>query len=185
MMKSHFNILASIILFSLTAGQCKKDSSLKKGANQLPAVTQTGANTVGCLINGKVFIPEGYSGTGTPNPTRIFEIGLDGLPYLQIIARQYDAQRDQNGNLIIYVDSLVGMGIHKVYTAKKQIGFGSYLFPSCGILADDDVHFKSGAIEITKYDLNNGIISGLFDFKIKPADCDSLFFTEGRFDFKL
>ena len=175
-------LITTLSFMLLTLIGCKKN---EKKQEQLPPVTQTGANTIGCLVNGKVFIPEGYNGTGTPNPKRIFDIGLDGLPYLQIVARQYDDQRDVRGTLVIGIDSLVGTGTHKVYTNKKQIGFGSYLFPSCGIPPDDDVYFKSGSIEITKYDLNNGIISGVFNFKIKPSDCDTLFFTMGRFDFKL
>jgi hypothetical protein len=106
------------------------------------------------------------------------------LAYLQIDAREYD-QNGQNGSFIINIDSLIGTGMHTIYTNKKQIGFGSYLIPSCGILPDDDTQYKSGIIQITKYDLPNNIISGIFNFKIKPTNCDTLFVTDGRFDFKL
>lgn len=136
------------------------------------------------MVNSKVYIPKGYSGTGTPNPKKIFDIGLNGLPYLQIDARQYDDQKNQNGSFIINIDSLVGIGFYTIYTNKKQIGFGSYLIPACGILPNDDIQYKSGSIQVTKYDLSNGIISGLFNFKIKPSNCDTLIFTDGRFDFK-
>jgi hypothetical protein len=166
----------------LTASMCKKKPV--DPIDQLPPATQTGANTFGCLVNGKVYIPKGYSGTGTPNPKKIFATGLNGLPYLQIDARQYD-QNVQNGSFIINIDSLIGTGIYSIYTNKKQIGFGSYLIPSCGILPNDDTQYKSGIIQVTKYDLTIGIISGLFSFKIKPSNCDTLFFTDGRFDFKL
>jgi hypothetical protein len=175
-------IITAISLFILCGSSCKKNKGTIE--DQLPAATQTGANTFGCLVNGKVYIPKGYSGTGTPNPKKIFDVGLNGLPYLQIDARQYD-RNNQNGSFIINIDSLTGPNIYQIYTNKKQIGFGSQLIPSCGILPDDDIHYKSGTIQITKYDLTNGIISGIFNFKIKPSNCDTLFVTEGRFDFKL
>ncbi|MCW3074372.1 MAG: hypothetical protein JWP69_1441 [Flaviaesturariibacter sp.] len=83
------------------------------------------------------------------------------------------------------VDSLTGARSYTVYTNKKQLGFGSNLLPSCGILPNDDMQFKTGNVTITKYDLTSGIISGTFDCKIKPANCDTIFITQGRFDFKL
>lgn len=176
-------ILLLFLIPVLLAASCKKENN-PNNDDQLPPATQTGANTFGCKVNGKVYIPKGFDGTGTPNPKKIFENGLNGLPYLQINAKQYD-QTGQVGNLIIYIDSLIGTGEYKIYSHKKQIGFGSNLIPSCGILANDDTQYKSGIIQLTKYDLSAGIISGVFSFKIKPSNCDTLFFTEGRFDFKL
>lgn len=175
-------IITAITFLLLTAMSCKKNKDNQK--DQLPPITQIGANTFGCLVNGKVYIPKGYNGTGMPNLKKIFDIGLNGFPYLQIDARQYD-QNGQNGSLIINIDSLIGTGEYSIYTNKKQIGFGSYLIPACGILPNDDIQYKIGRILLTKYDLTSGIISGLFSFKIKPTNCDTLFFTDGRFDFKL
>lgn len=48
-MRHIFNLLAAVILF--TACGCSKDNLQE----QLPPATQTGANTFGCLFNGKVF----------------------------------------------------------------------------------------------------------------------------------
>ena len=116
------NILSITMLALLCAASCKKEN---KNEDQLPPATQTGANTFGCLVNGKVWIPKGFSGTGTPNPKKIFDFDSNGVPYLQIDAKQFS----QN--------------------------------------------------------IQNGIISGNFSMKIKPTNCDTLFFTNGRFDFKL
>ena len=38
--------------------------SCKKEINALPDATQTGANTAGCLIDGKAWVPRGNSGAG-------------------------------------------------------------------------------------------------------------------------
>lgn len=173
-----------ILAISSIFGSCKKDKNTTDPADQLPPATQTGANTFGCLVNGKVYIPKGSSGNGSPNPKKIYDIGLNGLPFMQIDAGQYE-QNNQIASFVISIDSLTTIGIHTVYTNKKQIGFGSTSFPNCGTLPADITQFKTGYINVTKYDIPNNIVSGIFNFKIKPDNCDTLFFTDGRFDFKL
>jgi hypothetical protein len=179
-------LLLFIIACTNIFAACKKDKNTTDTVDQLPPATQIGANTFGCLVNGKVYIPKGSSGNGSPNPKKIYDIGLNGLPYMQINAGQYE-QNNQIASFILGIDSLTSVGIHNVYTTRKQVGFGSTQFPNCGILADDNTQFKIGTITITKHELNpnSGIISGIFNFKIKINNCDTLFFTEGRFDFKL
>ena len=52
-----------IILFS-----CNKDDDKPADpVDQLPPATQTGANTVGCLVNGKTFLPKGGGMSGNKN----------------------------------------------------------------------------------------------------------------------
>ncbi|MBO0356924.1 hypothetical protein J0X19_03115 [Hymenobacter sp. BT186] len=51
----------SILLAALLGlSQCKQDAP--SPLSQLPPATQTGANTFGCLVNGKPWTPQGYSG---------------------------------------------------------------------------------------------------------------------------
>ena len=52
-MKKLFFLLTAITLLN----SCDKDGQLFAGKDQLPPETQTGANTVGCLVNGKVYLP--------------------------------------------------------------------------------------------------------------------------------
>ncbi|WP_162550068.1 hypothetical protein [Hymenobacter nivis] len=40
---------------------CKKTEQAP--ADQLPPATQTGANTLGCLVNGQPWTPQGYNGS--------------------------------------------------------------------------------------------------------------------------
>ena len=49
--------LLFILALAFTLSCCDKDGQIFSGKDQLPAETQTGANTVGCLVNGKVFLP--------------------------------------------------------------------------------------------------------------------------------
>ena len=61
-MKKTFFILAFITaITTLTGSSCKKESN----EPQLPPETQTGANTVGFKINGKIYTASGKSGLST------------------------------------------------------------------------------------------------------------------------
>ncbi len=61
-MKNIKFILTAIAVISLfTFSQCKKN---KNEEPQLPPETTTGANTFGCKVNGKVFVPK--DGRGRP-----------------------------------------------------------------------------------------------------------------------
>lgn len=52
-MKKLFFLLTAIALLT----SCDKDGQIFASKDKLPPETQTGANTVGCLVNGKVFLP--------------------------------------------------------------------------------------------------------------------------------
>ena len=45
-----------LIVIGLTLSCCNNDDD--NGGDTLPPETQTGANTVGCLVNGEVFLPK-------------------------------------------------------------------------------------------------------------------------------
>jgi hypothetical protein len=63
--------------FALVNFTCKKHSV--NPVDTLPPATQTGANTFGCLINGKAFTPGGSSFSG-PNLTATYEYLISGTP---------------------------------------------------------------------------------------------------------
>ena len=54
-MKQFLLIILSLILLS---SSCRKNKT-NEPVDQLPQETQTGANTFGCLVDGKVFLPIG------------------------------------------------------------------------------------------------------------------------------
>jgi hypothetical protein len=54
----------------------------------------------------------------------------------------------------------------------------------CQYYFDKDV-YTHGSLTITKFDLKNEIISGTFEFTLYRQDCDTIKFTQGRFDMKI
>ena len=57
-MKQYIIILMALAFITC----CKKTDSLDAELAKLPPITQTGANTFGCLVNGKAYIPSGNDG---------------------------------------------------------------------------------------------------------------------------
>ena len=66
-----------LALLLFTFSQCKK---LKNNpVDELPPETQTGANTFGCLVDGKAFTPGGSSLSG-PNKGAVYQYLIPGTP---------------------------------------------------------------------------------------------------------
>ena len=174
-------IITAITFLLLTAMSCKKNKDNQN--DLLPPVTQTGANTFGCLVNGKVYIPKGYSGTGTPNPKISLEF-FNGKLILGIVTNQLE-----NGNSVGFVDiyffdSVLSPGIYN-YPDKMNFSIGwSKVINNCFTPAGDTTVKKWGDAVITKFDNANKIVSGNFNCKFKTQTCDTVFITNGRFDFK-
>ncbi|MEO7444894.1 MAG: hypothetical protein ABIU55_05300 [Ferruginibacter sp.] len=159
---------------------CKKDKTTE---DQLPPATQTGANTFGCLVNGKVFVPKGYGGTGRPNPHILYDYDLQGKPFLAIETHQYQNYNSMAGIDISFFD-IVYSGSYLLPNEFK-LSIGSIeILGNCGISSLDSSVNRWGGGVITKLDIPNRIISGTFDCKFKRPQCDTVRVTNGRFDIK-
>jgi len=170
--------LLAIAGSSIFAG-CRKD---KPQEDILPPATQTGAGTFGCKINGKVYIPKGTSGTGTPNPKIQYDVDLNGNPYLSIETYQYPT--NVNSGLIISFGYLTNIGFYSGLDSFR-FAYGSLnTNMNCGISTLDTTIKVNGGGQITKLDISNRIISGLFDFTSLKSGCETVRITEGRFDIK-
>ncbi|TXD67477.1 hypothetical protein [Polaribacter glomeratus] len=102
-MKTTF-LKTTLLLFVITFFNCENNDP----QDQLPPITQTGANTFGAIVNGKVFIPKdktGYSppGGGTPR-------GLE----IRGNSRTFVIEANNYKNIYIY---------HKIYLMRKRIIF--------------------------------------------------------------
>jgi len=136
----------------------------------LPAETQTGANTFGCKVNGKKWIPKAWfvfnMGASWYNGSfRIWEVRYTNTPKV-----------DQQ--ISIRVESVNGTGSY-VLNKIHHVQFRNQL-NSCDYNTDS---LNTGHLIITKLDTINKIISGRFDFKVKQAGCPDIEVSEGRFDY--
>ena len=168
-----------ILIISTFFACCTKDDNPTPAptqVSQLPAATQTGANTFGCLLDGEVFIP-GI----TNNSYNCFYQKVDNEYYFLVTANN-----TKNNNL---------RGIF-VGTEKKTISegqtlnlfervdgnaWGTYFLNSEPFITNTT---NTGELKITKLDFPNNIVSGTFWFDVKDNQNIIHRITDGRFDMK-
>lgn len=184
-MKKHNTLwLLLLALCSIFAG-CKKDNANAETQQDiLPPATQTGANTFGCFVNGKVWIPKGHEPNGIkPNPHIQYDYDLSGKPYLFIDTKQYIDNTLKGGFYIVF-RNLENVGEYKIPDKFRfSIGWENVL-GNCGMTTLDSTVQSWGGGVITKLDIPNQIIAGTFAFKAKRTGCDTVYITDGRFDIK-
>jgi hypothetical protein len=185
MKKLNLLLLFSIII--LCSSQCKKTTN-NPSTDQLPPITQTGANTFGCLINGNVWLPKGYDGRFVNSRITIDPNYADG----NLLIRVYRIIDDIREDFAISSDSIKSTGLYIIgdrektsnVFIKQKISSGSTICSvEYGLL-----YQRYGFIKITKYDLVNHIFSGEFEITLNCPQCgygNPIKITQGRFDYKL
>lgn len=176
-MKNLILIFAIAFLFN----SCDKD--LFQGNDQLPAATQTGARTVGCLVNGKVFLPHKE---GINSPINCFyQPDENGDYYFNITCADFRKStpigfsvqnRKSNlvaGNTYILNKNLINNGDFEGGGGNYDIGVDNRYFTN---------NLMTGELKITKVDLTKGIISGTFWFDAVNDKGEKVEIREGRFD---
>ena len=158
---------------------CKKDAP--DPAGQLPPATQTGANTLGCLVNGVPWTPQGNNGSSN------YSVSYDQNPYGVLDARAYRYQQptDNFQYLILFARELRGP---KSYDLRDLVNTRVSWYDKltgCDLSSDDANTYHKGTLTITRLDRQAGIISGTFAFTLAKPGCDTVRVTQGRFDKRL
>ena len=177
-----------ILLLAITIGftQCCKEKPTNSDDNNLPGLppaTQTGANTLGFLLNGEPWTPAGNNGTA--NLSIDFDPGFNNGIF-GIAA--YKASPTTISQIVIWVkDSLNFITIPKQYYIDS-VSLGGVSFTdneSCERHSYDSRNYSSGILNITKLNRVAGILAGDFHCLLFNPSCgDTIKITNGRFDIK-
>ncbi|MES2545286.1 MAG: hypothetical protein V4548_10400 [Bacteroidota bacterium] len=162
----------------LTLSSCDKDDHKTiNPIDLLPPATQTGANKVGCLLDGKAFIPSHYN-----NATNCFYQFVDGDYYFVMAF----GNEDDSFNL-----TDLGVGTRKkpiqegetydLYELNDGNTYGAYTYN--GFMPSYTSHTHTGKLTITKLDRINYIVSGTFWYDVEDTYGVVHHITDGRFDF--
>lgn len=159
-------------MYLIIESGCAKDDDL-----QLPAITQRGEDTFGCLVNGEVWLPKGmllytpkhYVALERWEDVRIWDI-VANRKTSSGFAFRIPEDSFEEGILNIPVDKDNDIGIF--------FGFEEN-FPNEYFSWDPDF---SGELNITRYDTINKIISGTFWFDLMSEKRTKIEIREGRFD---
>ncbi|WGH74390.1 DUF6252 family protein [Tenacibaculum tangerinum] len=182
------NILKTVLLFAVIIffNCSNNDDSIEQ--DQLPPITQTGANTFGCVVNGKVIIPK--DGIGVPQPKGINVYYFQNNNFVIDAANLKDSNRDR---IYLYVNNLTSTGTYSFGVSNGQ-GTSTFEpdFPHCWVRTFDNANgskryfsnLNSGSITVTYFDANNHIVAGTFQLTVANENDtnDVIEITEGRFD---
>ena len=178
--RSYFslNLITNLIvcLCIMLISSCNKDP-YQDGTPELPPITMEGKNTLGFLLDGKVWVPyQESSGIFTPTLIAVF----DGFTNKLTI----EARLKKSNNLIEQLNFSIHLDIEGSYNIPNEgtAKFFDHRFPAC-----DEFRCVSedGTFVVSKFDKNNRIISGTFNLNNMATPCgDTIKVTDGRFDLK-
>jgi hypothetical protein len=168
-------LLAVLLLLGFLFSRCDKPPDLTE-EEKLPAATQEGKGTFGCLVDGKAWVPKSGG---------LLQPGIE--PVYNEITGQF--------GILANRERLQYVGISCEGQIVKSVG--DYYIPQDYLLVMDtsticpefnntSVYYcKAGEVTIEKLDIISGIISGTFNFDAYSIQCqDTITITQGRFDIR-
>ncbi len=197
MKKNLLKLSCYVLLLAFTScSSCKKDNPSPE--SQLPAATQTGANTAGALIDGVAWIPNGAPWSGI-KPIRGGYISIQGIPKYSVSLRMsYNSEDGKIRNSMnVFVQSVDKLGRYPLSfdtgTDLIQPNTKSFgLYTSRGYFANDPndpdykyitTSIKTGYVNFTMVDTTNKLLAGTFEFDaIDNPSGKTIKVTGGRFD---
>jgi hypothetical protein len=175
-MKNLFLLLLTVF----TLCSCDKDDDkAKTELDKLPPATQTGAQTFGCLIDGKAFVPPKF-GSNSPNAFYQF---VGGAYTLGINAATGGGTELKGINIGCLDAPLISDSNYILLEKSPPNYFGQYTIYGGGIILNGTSSANlPGNLTITRFDPVNFIISGIFEFTVLDDNGSEINITDGRFD---
>jgi hypothetical protein len=163
--------------------------SCKKEVDELPAATQTGANTFGARVKGELWVPQGF---GVVPTVPILEARYGGNNAILINARNFSASPTET-EIEIYLQDATKPGTYLLNqtTAHFPNQNASYAYyverrftPTNEWITNSQY---TGKVELTRLDTINNIISGTFEFNAINLynTPQPIIITDGRFDVRI
>jgi hypothetical protein len=192
-MKKTSLLLTLIALYTLTSSStCHKSN---QPTNVLPPETHAGLNTMGCDVDGQLFIPQ-YTGSN-PNANYYGASLTSAFPAYSLFLSWQDKPTTCGGATIsIYLDSvhLIADTTYLLSTSHdtsniQDIYFqwAFYEFDQCnnGLSLYRTSAQMTGQLTISYFDPTVGIVAGTFAYDAVDVYGDTVHIQNGRFDMAL
>lgn len=144
----------------------------------LPPATQTGEQTFGCLIDGRPFFPDKFGGG---RPTAFYQISEGGYTSVIRASRRNDEPLKSISIGALDIESFS----ETTYQLKSEVSgnlYGLYLLDGGIVLDSQTTDLSPGRLTITRFDDQEHIISGTFEFTVQGNNGELIKITDGRFD---
>lgn len=173
------NILAGAFALLTMLSACTKE------VDELPAATQTGANTFGAKINGSYWVPARF---GIVPANNLLEAFYSGPNSVMITARNFSSSPTETV-LEMQIADITGPGTYYFNQDFTKPTGASYVYYIKRTITPENEWQTStkhsGSVTITRFDRVEKIISGTFEVNAGSLNnTGSLAITEGRFDVK-
>lgn len=185
------SLLFSAFMLFLMGCSTEKDEFVPT----LPPITQTGENTFGCYVDGKLLTPREGDGTFNVRDRGMIFWGSPSGSDNEISVTDYKS--GTGGRIDIHIQELdqKGEGVFVINESNCEKGMDANQNINIRVRWRDEItqEYKwycsienGGILEITRYDFDNFIVSGTFSCKMANRDdsSDVIEITEGRFDIK-
>ncbi|MBK3518149.1 DUF6252 family protein [Carboxylicivirga marina] len=160
----------------LMGSGCEKDDKTP----ELPPITQSGENTFGCLVNGEVWLPK--KGMITTPPYRVVNNQYKDGRWIIIANNSF-----QTINLTICNDSVLNGT--STFNMESLENCSSARFNDSTNNTDEYFFTNgdnyNGKVTISRFDLDELIISGTFYFDAISDKGNAVQIKEGRFDLNI
>ena len=174
-------ILFAMPLFLGCSNDDDKNQRPQNPVDQLPPATQTGEETFGCLVDGKVFIPSGSS-LGGPVLDCVYQF-IDGEYYLSLQGNRRKDGMLQGVTLGTFKLKIEQSGVYSLSDNIDGNAFGGWWFnPNSEYTFLYTSSTNIGKLHITTLDETRQIVSGTFWFDIFLPNGEIVEIREGRFD---
>jgi hypothetical protein len=188
-MKKYQTFFIYLMTSLLLGASCRKTNTdiPKTELEKLPAITQKGANTFGCLVDGVAWLP---NGTKLQNGGSNIQVYVDPTFQGGRFSVSGDKYNEPNQFISIGSSKCTSVGMYNFDSSFNLIQFYRNISGSIYVnyTSIDFMIYKKGFLNITKYDLSSGIFSGTFEgklYKTNGSYGDTIRITNGRFDVKL
>ncbi|TXD81051.1 hypothetical protein ESY86_19500 [Subsaximicrobium wynnwilliamsii] len=146
-------------------------------------MTQTGENTIGCLVNGEPFTDSGLMNN--------FYQFVNGDSVLAINWEQEKNGINRNGRIALRNIEVIPnqdyiLNKNTLIDGAVEGGFGTYTFSIDNVQGGNEFRTNnnfSGVINFLKLDTENQIMSGTFEFEAEEINTGEIItVSDGRFD---
>ncbi|MGB7786039.1 MAG: DUF6252 family protein [Salinimicrobium sp.] len=160
------------------SASCSKEKECDDPIDCLPPITQKGANTAGCLVNGKVLVPGGQ-GINTGSVLKaIYNYSSDNDSVFGLSIRDLTSGGSKMMLISIRNRELVEGEIYEL-TNEESNSFGSYINGLNGFVTNEG---NRGELTISRIDTERHIASGTFWFDAVDDEGEIVKIRNGRFD---
>ncbi len=149
---------------------------------KLPPITQTGADTFGCLVDGKAFTPKGTWGS---SGLQLYYQYVNNAYHFNIGVTRNEINAPLRGMQIRSHGIQLEVKNYELTEPDLPLSFGAFytIYPDYAEIDKYQTNsMVKGEITISRFDLANQIVSGTFWFDAINKDGKTVQVREGRFD---